>query len=292
MEKIGLCFRVYLALFVIIDVGASNKRDSINHHSFDLLQEENVKTHFAKQFRRQPGLHVRHNLEFQLALQLHEQCDKPFVFKLIENENCVFSWTQIPIVKDDGRHHFELRVNRSIPVGQYKLIAADDDPCLNEKKAVYITDINVMFNPLTVEFDEHHSKFRRQTINNVFMTEYINNNCGYIWTGPVAIPWSYAVGSTAVTESREALIQLMTQSERINQVLYTRALTRLIGSQVLLGRWNGDYRGGFEPTRWVGSEDILQRWLRSRSSRVRYGQCWVFVFGILNDVRRIPPLMD
>ena len=286
MKKIDAFFLVFL--ITVVAIGAMSNK--ISHpHSFDLLQENNVKAHFAKQFRRQPGLHVRHNIEFQLALKLHEQCDKPFVFNLIENGNSVFSWTQIPTVRGDGKHHFELHVNRSIPVGQYKLITEDDDPCSNEKKAVYITDISVMFNPLTVELvDNNHARFRRQTNtgtnNNVLMTEYIQNNCGYIWTGPVGIPWSYAVGSAAVTQSRNRLMQLMTQSERTNQVLYSRALTRLISSNVLLGRWDGRYGDGVHPSRWVGSERIFQQWLNS-GSKVRYGQCWVFA-GLLTTLLR------
>ena len=285
MKKIGAFFLVIL--ITVIAIGASNK---ISHHSaFDLLQEENVKAHYAKQFRRHPGLHVRHNIDFQLALKLHEQCDKPFVFNLIEKGNSVFSWTQIPRVRGDGMRHFELHVNRSIPVGQYKLITEDDDPCSNEKKAGYITDINVMFNPLTVDIvDNNHARFKRQPITGInsidLMTEYMQNDCGYIWAYGFAIPWRYAVGSAEVTQSRNRLMQLMTESERTNQVLYSRALTRLISMNVLDGRWDGRYGDGVDPSRWVGSDDIFHRWLIS-GLRVRYGQCWVFA-GLLTSLLR------
>ena len=125
------------------------------------------------------------------------------------------------------------------------------------KKTVHLTDLNVMFNPLPAEWDKDDTRARRQATNDVLMTEYIGNNCGYIWTGSVAIPWNYAVGSQVVTSARNTLIQLMSPSERSNEVLYSRALTRLIGRYVLYGRWDGRYSDGVEPTQWVGSEAIL-----------------------------------
>ena len=67
----------------------------------------------------------------------------------------------------------------------------------------------------------------------------------------------------------------MSQTEISNEVLYSCALTRLIGSNVLYGQWDGRYGDGVEPSQWVGSEEILKRWLQS-GQRVCYAQCWVF----------------
>lgn len=95
----------------------------------------------------------------------------------------------------------------------------------------------------------------------ILSDEYLHNNYGYIWTGNVAIPWNYAVGSEVVTASRQRLVGLMSSEETANRLTYSRALTRVINEYVLHGRWNGNYGDGIEPTRWVGSEDILARWL-------------------------------
>lgn len=45
---------------------------------------------------------------------------------------------------------------------------------------------------------------------------------------------------------------------------------------ILEGKWQGSYKDGVKPTEWSGSADILHRWVSSKYSPVRYGQCWVF----------------
>lgn len=68
---------------------------------------------------------------------------------------------------------------------------------------------------------------------------------------------------------------MMSQTVRSDPILYSRTLTELIGNNVLYGRWDDSYSDGVEPTQWVGSEDILKCWLRTKRP-VRYTQCWVF----------------
>ena len=128
------------------------------------------------------------------------------------------------------------------------------------------------------------NKVRRQAANNGFQMEYLQKNCGYIWLSYLAIPWDYAVGSNVVTQSKNRLIAMMTSTERSNQVQYYHALTRLIGSSVLYGRWDGNYHDGVNPSQWVGSEEILSRWLATRPP-VRYAQYWVFA-AILTSILR------
>ena len=256
--------------------------------SYNLMKDENVETHNTKLFRHQPGLHVRHDLDFRLALQQrHERCDEPFKFQLIENDKTVFTWTQRPLVQNRVLH-FHLHVNRSIPVGQYTLDTSD--PCRSAeqelgRQPVRLGNVTVVFNPLSAQWDKVDKRIRRQTASNVLMDEYVNNNMGFIWTGSVGIPWGYAVGSQAVTEAKNALMKLIPEaSVRSDPVLYSRALTERIGSRVLYGRWDGQYSDGVDPTRWVGSEPILAQWLRTNQP-VRYGQCWVFA-AILTTILR------
>ena len=249
--------------------------------SYNLMKDENFKVHDSKLFRFSSGLHVRHDLNIHLALQLQDHCEKPFIFQLLKDANTmIYTWTQMPQAKYD-EYHFYLHVNHSIPVGHYTL--STYDPNCTEAKTIDLCDVNVMFNPwLTLSDSSDNERVRRQTASNAyeFTNEYLKNNNGYIWTGVTAISWQYAVGSQAVTDSKNRLNDLMTTAERSNQVEYSRSLTRLIGRYVLEGRWpNGNdpdpYRGGVDPTQWVGSEAIYRRWLRF-GQPVRYGQCWVF----------------
>ena len=119
-----------------------------------------------------------------------------------------------------------------------------------------------------------------------YSEEYLKNNKGYIWVKPIldnagnqrftAIPWNYAVDSPYIMESKKCLIQLMSPEEKSQCVDYSRTLTRLIHEHVLYGRWDGNYNSdGCDPSVWVGSAQVLERWLQSRQ-RVRYAQCWVF----------------
>ena len=258
-----------------VSLALKDRSDTIDQLSFNLMKEDNFKVHMTKLFRYHSGLHVRHDLDIHLALEPHDLCNEPFKFWLLENENLVvFTWTQRPLVQD-GESHFYLYVNKSIPIGLYTLNSSD--PCSKDKdKKVHLCDVNVMFNPwLTQRNTSGDNRVRRQTTSSAFDDEYLNNNYGYIWTGSGAIGWNYAVGSQVVTNSKNDLTQLMSQMERSSQVEYSRALSRLISRYVLYGRWDGYYSDGVEPTQWVGSEEILERWLQS-GQRVRYAQCWVF----------------
>ena len=250
------------------------------------MKETNFKVHDTKLFRYRSGLHVRHDLEIHLALKPHgDHCDdEPLKFWLIENGN-VSVYTQRPLVQN-GEFHFHLHVSKSILIGQYTLNSSV--PYSKEKgKTAQLCDVNVIFNPRLTQWNASNfddKRIRRQTTSSAFNDEYLNNNYGYIWKGSRAIPWNYAVGSQVVTDSKNRLTRLMSRTERSSEVEYSRALSKLIGNNVLYGRWNGYYDDGVEPSQWVGSEEILTRWLQSEL-RVRYAQCWVFA-AILTTILR------
>lgn len=42
------------------------------------------------------------------------------------------------------------------------------------------------------------------------------------------------------------------------------------------GRWDGKYSDGTSPHAWTGSVAILDQYLRTGGTPVKYGQCWVF----------------
>ena len=278
--KMELYFLVIFISLMSPSLELSDGWDAVDQLSFNLMRDENFKTHNTELFRRRPGLSVRHDLDFRLALQWHKQCDEPFIFKLMENDKSILTWTETPLVKD-GVLHFNLHVNRSIPVGQYTLNTRD--PCSEERKPICLGNVNVMFNPWSAQWNKESKRFRRQPTNDL-MNEYTNNNFGFIWIASTGIPWNYAVGSEVVTNAKNDLMAMLPESTRSDEVLYSRALTELIHLHVLLGRWDGMYGDGVEPTRWVGSEDILSLWLMNKQ-QVRYGQCWVFA-AILTTILR------
>lgn len=188
----------------------------------------------------------------------------------------IFTWSQQPVIHEE-EFHFRLLVNKSIPVGMYTLNVSE--PCSKES-AVRLCDVNVMFNPRLVERDTSGDhRVRRQANSKAFMDEYLNNNNGFIWIGNRSISWKYAVGSEVVKESINRLKGLMSPEEKVNNVMYSRALTRVISEYVLEGQWGGNYGDGIDPSRWVGSEGILRQLLASVTSlkpggeRVKYGQC-------------------
>ena len=278
MRKMGIYLVATIVGLLSISEALDGKWDTVGHLSFNLMKEENLEVHNAKIFRHQAGLHVRHDLDVHLALKFQDYCYDPFDFELVGNDNMtVFTWSKRPLIQQ-GEFHFRLHINPNISVGHYTLDTSN--PCA--KQSVRLCDINVMFNPWHDSL--HRDKVRRQATNNGFEMEYLQNNFGYIWLSYLAIPWDYAVGSKVVTQSKNRLTAMMTSTERSNQVQYSRALTRLIGSIVLYGRWDGNYNGGVNPSQWVGSEEILSRWLATRAP-VRYAQCWVFA-AILTSILR------
>lgn len=44
---------------------------------------------------------------------------------------------------------------------------------------------------------------------------------------------------------------------------------------IVIGNWGSDYSGGKKPWEWSGSPEILDSYLRTKTS-VKWGQCWVF----------------
>ena len=52
----------------------------------------------------------------------------------------------------------------------------------------------------------------------------------------------------------------------------------------VMGNWSDDYGGGTPPTRWMGSQKILQQYYKTKKP-VKYGQCWVFS-GVLATICR------
>ena len=154
-----MLFISLLLIFLRIPLEAfgSNGWNQVNLQlSYNVMEHVNLETHNTELFRHQSGLHVRHDLDFHILLKYsadQQHCNKiqPFLFKLIQNNISVHTWTQKPTVQQspqdqDETLNFYLHVNRSIPIGQYTLNV--DDPCSEStRKELLLCYVNAMFNP-------------------------------------------------------------------------------------------------------------------------------------------------
>nr|AYV89268.1 annulin-like [Tetranychus evansi] len=128
--------------------------------------------------------------------------------------------------------------------------------------------------------------------------EYVLNDNGIIWKGTHSrlrpSPWSYAQFEDKILECSILILTNLGNlpiADRANPIKVVRHLTRVIhnhnvfdGYGVLVGRWDGKYKGGTDPTKWIGSRPILQNFYLNRKP-VKYAQCWVFA-GVLTTVCR------
>uniref|UniRef100_A0A8C4Q815 protein-glutamine gamma-glutamyltransferase n=1 Tax=Eptatretus burgeri TaxID=7764 RepID=A0A8C4Q815_EPTBU len=124
--------------------------------------------------------------------------------------------------------------------------------------------------------------------------EYILNETGKLYIGSSndisSRSWNFGQFEEGVLQ---ICFELLDNSEmpvtaRGNPVDLCRVLTAIINSQddegVLEGNWSGEYKGGTEPTHWLGSVEILKEY-HEKQKPVRYGQCWVFS-AVLTTVMR------
>ncbi|XP_068451422.1 transglutaminase 5, like [Clinocottus analis] len=133
--------------------------------------------------------------------------------------------------------------------------------------------------------------------------EYVQNDSGLLFIGTpmniVARPWSFDQFEPGVLEACLNLLQVSPQHQkdrrvdylkRNNPVYISRVVSAMINSKddrgVVTGKWEGDYKGGVNPSLWTGSGDILTQWAESGYKAVKYGQCWVFA-AVMCTVMRV-----
>uniref|UniRef100_A0A8C4Q7F7 Transglutaminase 1 n=1 Tax=Eptatretus burgeri TaxID=7764 RepID=A0A8C4Q7F7_EPTBU len=128
--------------------------------------------------------------------------------------------------------------------------------------------------------------------------EYILNETGKLYIGSSndisSRSWNFGQFEEGVLQ---ICFELLDNSEmpvtaRGNPVDLCRVLTAIINSQddegVLEGNWSGEYKGGTEPTHWLGSVEILKEY-HEKQKPVRYGQCWVFSAVLTTGVYQCGP---
>ncbi|XP_058499984.1 protein-glutamine gamma-glutamyltransferase 5-like isoform X1 [Solea solea] len=135
------------------------------------------------------------------------------------------------------------------------------------------------------------------------LQEYIKSDYGLVYMGTnVNVgerPWSFGQYEPGVLEACLQLLDVSPQHlddqdqdivRRADPVYLSRVVCSMVNCNddlgILMGKWQGSYEGGVNPTEWSGSADILHRWVSSKFKPVRFGQCWVFA-SVLCTVMRV-----
>ncbi|KAG7204155.1 hypothetical protein KM043_001995 [Ampulex compressa] len=146
----------------------------------------------------------------------------------------------------------------------------------------------ILFNPWCEEdtvYMEHEAE--RQ--------EYVMADDGLIWRGSHSrlrpTVWKYSQFERDILDcSLHLMVQVgkVRVSGRNDPVVISRILSAAVNSPddngAIMGNWSDDFGGGTPPTKWLGSQKILQQYYKTKKP-VKYGQCWVFS-GVLATVCR------
>ncbi|XP_076166822.1 transglutaminase isoform X2 [Ptiloglossa arizonensis] len=125
--------------------------------------------------------------------------------------------------------------------------------------------------------------------------EYVLAEDGLIWRGSYnrmrPAVWKYAQFERDILDcALHLMIEVgkVRTSSRSDPVVISRILSAAVNAQddngALMGNWSNDFGGGTPPTKWLGSQKILQQYYKTKKP-VKYGQCWVFS-GVLATVCR------
>ncbi|XP_011300177.1 annulin isoform X2 [Fopius arisanus] len=125
--------------------------------------------------------------------------------------------------------------------------------------------------------------------------EYVMADTGLIWRGSYKqmrpTVWKYSQFEKDILDCALYLVTDVSKvrvAGRNDAVVISRVLSAAVNSPddngTLMGNWSNDFDGGTPPTKWLGSQKILQEYWKTKRP-VKYGQCWVFS-GVLATVCR------
>ncbi|WP_058554739.1 transglutaminase domain-containing protein [Thiohalocapsa sp. ML1] len=158
------------------------------------------------------------------------------------------------------------RIQRSSGAGTPEELAAEDP--------VYF-----IFNPWSPMDDDVYDA----GMSDAEREAYVLNERGTIFVAESASSkrWNFGQFDDTVFETTFNKVLSLSATERAQAWAVARYLTdiaNLAGTDsnggILIGRWDGNYSDGVEPTSWSNSRSIFRSY--ERSGAVKYGQCWVF----------------
>ncbi|XP_069113248.1 protein-glutamine gamma-glutamyltransferase 2-like [Argopecten irradians] len=154
-----------------------------------------------------------------------------------------------------------------------------------EKKLHYKhdEDIFILFNAWCKDDDVYMPEDPDYKSNVDPRDEYVLNPSGAVYTGGLwSKAWRFGQFENDILQISIRMVNryfegnITKKSGNVCDVV--RAISSMVNSNdnrgVLVGRWNGDYGDGTNPSTWVGSPKIL--WQYRDNGSVKYGQCWVF----------------
>nr|XP_060635950.1 protein-glutamine gamma-glutamyltransferase K [Anolis sagrei ordinatus] len=193
-------------------------------------------------------------------------------------------------LKDTGTNTMTLRVNTSpdAVIGKYQF-SIKTRSTAGEYQAPFDPryEIYILFNPWCPDDPVYLEKTS-------WLDEYVLNESGRIYYGTESQigerTWNYAQFDHGILDACLFMLDQrgMPHASRGDPIMVSRVVSAMVNSLddngVLVGNWNGDYSRGTNPSAWVGSRDILLKYLKT-GYPVLYGQCWVFA-GVVTTVLR------
>ncbi|KAK3086048.1 hypothetical protein FSP39_012656 [Pinctada imbricata] len=152
----------------------------------------------------------------------------------------------------------------------------DGKPIVHLNKKIFPEEIYIIFNPWnkadTVYLEDENLR-----------KEYVLNDDGAIWIGDSTRKraWFFGQFEKNILDCTMYLLDYGDESmkTRGNSVLVSRKLSAVGNAPdeggLLVGNWSGNYSGGTNPSKWVGSVKIMQQFWEKKFP-VNFGQCWVF----------------
>ncbi|XP_057672514.1 hemocyte protein-glutamine gamma-glutamyltransferase-like [Diorhabda carinulata] len=140
-------------------------------------------------------------------------------------------------------------------------------------------DVYIIFNPWCKEDGVYMENEEERN-------EYVLNETGKIWTGTFKKPkgkhWIFGQFDDISLPAAVFLLEKsgLATAQRGNPIMVARAISAIINALdddgLLEGRWDGDYSDGTSPFAWTGTGAILEQYLATNGTPVKYGQCWVY----------------
>ena len=124
--------------------------------------------------------------------------------------------------------------------------------------------------------------------------EYVLNTKGRLYIGDrYGTAWNLGLYKPVCLKAVLYILETvskLTFEQKGDPVQVVREMSAVVNdiddNGVLVGKWDGEFSDGKDPSFWQGSTPILQQYYQSGGVPVKYGQCWVFS-GVLLTVLRI-----
>jgi len=268
---------------VIKDIDIKKSDNMTNHHT------DTFKDHFV--LRRSSAFEMNVKLGEEYGEKCHEIYFRAYSeFNGVKNTIDIPYYEYQPSKNDWGAEFIRAITNNDntktvtlkiyIPanasIGSYDIKAFVRNKNIEEPtdEKEFDKPLIILFNPWSSDDEVYRS---------TGLDEYILNENGYIWRGESTNyskkSWRFNQFNKNTLAAALKLLDSISPSDRSNPKLVSRHFTKVVNSNddngVLVGKWSGNYSGGYSPSHWSGSDQIIKLYLSSNNP-VKYGQCWVF----------------